>query len=149
MPPKVLLAQTSAADRAETELALNALGWEVCATTSAKEACELAKTQEFEFVLLDLVLEDGDGYVVARTLREAEGGTNKTCIVAMGTLGPDEDQACLNAGMDGVINSTCNQEELKQQLQKWIAKLAFRMWKTEGMPRLTLDRIWTSGSQPP
>ena len=142
MPPKVLLAQTSAADRAETELALNSLGWEVWTTTNAKEACELAKTSSFEFVLLDLVLEDGDGYTVARTIREAEGGTNRCCIVAIGTLGPDEDQACLNSGMDGVINSTCNQEELKAQLQKWIARLAFKMWKTEGMPRLTLDRMW-------
>ncbi len=146
MPPRVLLAQSSNFDRTETELALQSLGWEVLVATSAKQACELVKQQEFQFVVLTLVFEDGDGYSVARSIREIEGSARKALIVATGKGGVTEDETCLQAGMDGVINPDCDREEITAQLQKWIARLACRMWKTEGMPRLTLDRMWMSSN---
>jgi len=146
MPPRVLLAQNSNFDRTETELALQSLGWEILVATSAKQACELVKQQEFQFVLLALVFEDGDGYSVARAIREIEGTARKALIVATGKGGVTEDETCVQAGMDGVINLDCDREEITGQLQKWIARLAFRMWKTEGMPRLTLDRMWTGNN---
>jgi len=142
------LAENRTFERGEIELALQSLGWEVVICHSADESLQLWKENGFELVLLGLSLEDGDGLSVARGIRAHEGATPKALIIATIKTGAvQEETACVQAGMDGVINFDCDREELRAQLRKWLAKLAFRMWKTEGLPRLTLDRIWTGNNK--
>lgn len=148
MPPIVLLAQNKAFDPADVELALESLGWQAVVCTSASAACELVRTQEFQFVLLGLTFDDGDGYRVASCIRQSDGPGRKTIIVATSSgtsnITAEETDRCIHAGIDGIIDMRCGRDELTAQLQKWLAKLAFQMWKTEGMPRVTFDRLRAS-----
>jgi hypothetical protein len=76
-----------------------------------------------------------------RSIKLADSLSKNAVIVAVGNFNPVESQECLQSGMDGVINLAIGAEEVRSQLQKWYARVAFRMWKVEGMPRLTLDRF--------
>ncbi len=145
MPPRVLLAHSKSFDRTETELSLKALGWNVFSTTSYKAACEMVTHSQFQFILLSISLDDGDGYTLTKLIRETDSQSKDALVVATSRSGIT-DEAAISRGLDGVINLECSREELEAQLQKWVAKLAFRMWKTEGMPRLSLDRIWMGGA---
>jgi two-component system, response regulator, stage 0 sporulation protein F len=68
--PKVLVVDDDAAITATFENILGGEGYDVTATTDAREALELARRQPFDIALLDLVMPRMDGLEVLRRLRE-------------------------------------------------------------------------------
>jgi len=66
-------------------------GYEVIATPQADEALKLAKQKKPNLILVDLMLQDGDGFSVIKKLR-ATAGFKKTPIVVLSNLGQDEDK---------------------------------------------------------
>ena len=52
------------------ERALNEESYGIVSVETAKEAMEVLKSQQFDLVLLDINLPDGNGYAIAKTIRE-------------------------------------------------------------------------------
>jgi CheY-like chemotaxis protein len=140
MAPKVLLAQKDTPDRTEAQAVLIAFGCDVTVTTSSAGAIDLVKKSSFDFVVLDVVLEDGDGYSVAKAIRSSELSPT-ACVVATGSFEPGEEKLCAEAGIDEVINLNCAPDEVTATLHKWMAKLVFKMYKTSGAPAVNLNHL--------
>jgi CheY-like chemotaxis protein len=68
--PRILVVDDDAAITATFENILGGEGYDVTATTDAREAVELARHQAFEVALLDLVMPQMDGLEVLRHLRQ-------------------------------------------------------------------------------
>jgi len=65
----VLIADDSATDRKRLSLALEGLGLTVTSVNSGNEAVSSVESNEPDIIILDVIMEDGDGYHACRTLK--------------------------------------------------------------------------------
>lgn len=75
----------------------NAVEW----VATAADATALATTQEFDMVLLDLMLPDGDGRDVLKRIRAADVGVPIIVVSALGEI--DDKVGLLDAGADDYL----------------------------------------------
>jgi CheY-like chemotaxis protein len=68
--PKVLVVDDEESVVVTIKAILQLDGYDVATTTSGAEARKMVRDQEFDLVLTDLRLEDGDGLEVLRAVRE-------------------------------------------------------------------------------
>ncbi|MBU4555584.1 MAG: response regulator transcription factor [Actinobacteria bacterium] len=80
---------------------LRAEGNTVAWTSSAVEAQALGTTQEFDMVLLDLMLPDGDGRGVLKHIRAADVGVPIIVVSALGEI--DDKVSLLDFGADDYL----------------------------------------------
>jgi response regulator RpfG family c-di-GMP phosphodiesterase len=83
--------------------ALEPLGAECVAATTAAAALDAAARQKFDLVLLDLSLPDGDGYEVCRRIREDYGSPHLKVIVVSGRGNQNTLAEALPRGADDYI----------------------------------------------
>jgi CheY-like chemotaxis protein len=140
MPPIVLLAQRHSFHQFATQTVLRSLGWNVVHAGDASTAIKLATESIFDLALLDLMLDQGDAYEIARHIRTADT-TWRTCIIATAVFRPGEEEQCYAAGMDGIIDLDCSSEDLKRALVKRIAKPVYTIWKREGITAYRLSAM--------
>ena len=81
-PLKVLVVDDEAANRTWLKKALEPEGFEVVPATGGREAIELARTTNPDFVVLDLMMPEVTGYDVVEALR-ADAATRETPIMVL------------------------------------------------------------------
>jgi CheY-like chemotaxis protein len=97
---------------------LQIMGFETLVAHDGREAIELARTQPFALIFIDIGLPGMDGYEVARRLKGIE--TRKsTMIVALTGYGREEDKTrALGAGFDVHLVKPVEMETLEQLLSR-------------------------------
>jgi two-component system sensor histidine kinase/response regulator len=113
-PLRILLAEDGLANR---KLAIGLLarwGHEVETAENGAIAVDLAATQSFDLILMDLQMPVMDGIEATKRIRAAESGTSqRTPIIAMTAHALVGDrQRCLDAGMDDYVSKPIRQQEL-------------------------------------
>ena len=87
-----------------------------------RQANELFKPGKYDLVLMDLTLEEGDGYQLTATLRKREQGSHfRVPIIAL--TGHDPTLVgfnCEDAEMDGIIRKPLTVEQAKQLIQRYV-----------------------------
>ena len=91
------------------ELALQSEGYKTVAARRGEAALELAATQRFDFVLLDIQLPDLDGFQICRRLREF---TRVPVIMVTGRAEERDRVRGLNVGADDYLVKPISQDEL-------------------------------------
>jgi PAS domain S-box-containing protein len=93
---------------------------DVVATPS--QADELFKPGKYDLVLMDLTLEEGDGYQLTASLRKREQGSNyRVPIIALTGHDPTVVRFnCEDAEMDGILRKPLTIEQAKQLIQRFI-----------------------------
>lgn len=66
---KILIADDSNTERLNLSRILQAAGYQVIAAHSGNEAKALAESQRPDLIMLDIIMDDGDGYQACRTLK--------------------------------------------------------------------------------
>ncbi len=98
---RILLVEDSAVNQLVTQWTLKRLGYGLQTAPTVRAALEAWKREQFDVVLMDIQLPDGDGYALARELRSSETSGRRTPIVAMtGSTEPGDREKCFAAGMD-------------------------------------------------
>jgi PAS domain S-box-containing protein len=86
------------------------------------QAHEVFKPGKYDLVLMDLTLEEGDGYHLTATLRKREQGSNyRVPIIAL--TGHDPTVVgfnCEDAEMDGIMRKPLTVEQANQLIQRYI-----------------------------
>jgi signal transduction histidine kinase/ActR/RegA family two-component response regulator len=123
---RVLLAEDDPISQLVARTMLARLGLEVVLATDGQVALEFAAAERFDLILLDCRMPRVDGRETARRIRAAEAARpegRRTPILAL-TAGvtPEEQAACLEAGMDGVLAKPVEPEPLHRALAKWLGK---------------------------
>jgi len=129
MPPKVLLVQKDTPERQEAQLVLELVGCSVTVTSSAVEATNLAVVTAFDFVVLEMMLDDGNGFRLVDAIRDNESESRRACILATGDLPEAEVALCRECGIDEIVNLSRDPDGISAILHKWMARLVFRMYK--------------------
>ena len=88
---------------------------------SGSEAILAAKADQYDLILLDLLMPDMDGTETAKRIRELGGGNASVPIIALTGLDAEEEEFLQN-GFNGLLPKPLDRENLNSVLQKWIPK---------------------------
>ncbi|WP_043158232.1 response regulator [Aeromonas diversa] len=98
---------------------LNKLGWAVCEAHSGEEAYRLCCERHFDLVLMDIHMADLDGLETSRRINTLPEGQRPGQILALtADCSPELPQACLSAGMMGILAKPVTRQALESALEK-------------------------------
>ena len=102
---------------------LSRLGCQAIMAADGEEAVRLVKQRRFDMILMDCQMPTMDGYEATRIIRmlEAQRDMPRTPIVALtANAMKGDDQACLDAGMDGYLSKPIKPDDLSEALLVWL-----------------------------
>ena len=86
---------------------------------TGRKAVEMVKQGNYDVVLMDIEMEEMNGYEAARAIRNLEHSNSKVPIIAItANAMPKEIQKCYDAGMDGYISKPFASQDLAKEIQK-------------------------------
>ena len=96
-------------------------GHEVRLATTGREALQLAQSDAYDVLLLDVHMPELDGFGVARAIRDREKSTGRHLpVIAVTARARAEDrQRCIAAGMDGFIAKPIDAAELWKTIDRF------------------------------
>jgi CheY-like chemotaxis protein len=101
---------------------------------NGKEAIDLLLKERFDCVLMDVQMPVMDGYEATRLIR-AHPKLSATLIIAMtANAGRDDQQRCLDAGMDEFVTKPIAPKLLFNMLSKWMSQRARMASEAPRMP---------------
>ena len=95
-------------------------GYEVTAASSVTEAIELVKKSEFDLVLSDLRLDDGDGIQIVAETRRSSPET--ICIILTGYASLDSAVKAMREGAYDYLVKPCDVEELRLTVSRGLER---------------------------
>jgi len=117
---KILLVEDNEVNQKLAEHVLRQMGHSVALASNGAMACEAAKKDKFDLVLMDLQMPVMGGLEAAKLIREHEMGMGRhTPMVAMTAHAAVRDERrCLEAGMDGYLTKPVRREVLQKEIER-------------------------------
>lgn len=100
---KVLIAEDDALNAAMLRAILEQLGHQVVHAQNGRRALDLARTVDFDLVMLDGRMPVMSGAATAAALRKLDGAVGRVPIIAVTGGDAEEARECLDAGVDAVL----------------------------------------------
>ncbi|MGQ0433933.1 MAG: response regulator [Microthrixaceae bacterium] len=120
---RVLLAEDNKLNQITTARTLQKLGYEVEIVDGGIDAVEACRHNDFDAVLMDVMMPDMDGYRATREIRSLEtlrGGPH-TPVIGVSARAMDGDrEIALAAGFNDYLTKPLREGELKNALERWI-----------------------------
>jgi signal transduction histidine kinase/ligand-binding sensor domain-containing protein/CheY-like chemotaxis protein/HPt (histidine-containing phosphotransfer) domain-containing protein len=117
----VLLVEDEAVNAAVAQGYLEELGCTCVWVDNGSEAVARSATERFDMIMMDLNMPDMDGLATTRLMREREGTGPRVPIVALTAHeAKSYRDACLEAGMNGVMGKPYTLEECARLLRRWV-----------------------------
>jgi len=133
-PQRVLVVDDEPQIVRALKVVLREAGFEAVPAETASEALDLAAVRPPEAAIIDLVLPDGDGVEVTRTLRE----WSEMPILVLSAVGEEEQKVrALEAGADDYITKPFGARELVARLQAALRRAA----PTEEQATIAVDGL--------
>ncbi len=133
-PPRVLVVDDEPQILRALKVVLREAGFETVAAETAAQALDLAAVRPPDAAIIDLVLPDGDGVDVTRTLRE----WSQMPILVLSAVGEEEQKVrALEAGADDYITKPFGTRELVARLQAALRRTA----PAEDEPTISVDGL--------
>lgn len=116
----VLVAEDDAVNRRVIEIMLRRLGLEVTLVETGDEAVELALSEKWSVILMDLQMPGIDGFEATRRIREKLRGSPLPIVALTANVLPEDRAASARAGMDAFLSKPVRQQELRRCLEQWL-----------------------------
>ncbi|MBM4257843.1 MAG: PAS domain S-box protein [Deltaproteobacteria bacterium] len=118
---RVLLAEDNLVNQEVAVNMLELLGCQVTVASNGHEVLDALSRGSYDLVFMDCHMPEMDGFAATAAIRQQEGASRHTTIIALtaNALDGDEEE-CLAAGMDGYLSKPFSQEKLQAILRKWI-----------------------------
>lgn len=115
-------------------------GYEVCATGSGREALSLVAQRPFDLIILDIMLEDLDGFEVARRIRQ--GDPKVPVIMLTARAAPEDRVRGLELRADDYVVKPFHLREMLLRVRRMLERAEW--YAGEGAaPRPTAVGPWT------
>jgi two-component system sensor histidine kinase/response regulator len=117
---RILLAEDNPTNRKLALTLLKKAGYSVDAVEDGRKALAAMKRASYNLILMDVQMPEMDGFEATRAIREREGDTKHTPIVAMTAHAMSGDrERCLAAGMDDYVSKPIKPQALLQTIERW------------------------------
>jgi PAS domain S-box-containing protein len=118
----ILLVEDNKMNQLVGSKALEKLGFQFEIANHGGEAVRAVQARRYAAVLMDCQMPEMDGYQATAKIRQIEGATRHTPIIAMTAAAMEGDrETCLAAGMDDFITKPVRLEALAAVLRRWTA----------------------------
>ena len=117
---RVLVVDDNPANRKVAEAMLKAAGCAVLTANNGKEALDCMQSGGIDLVLMDCQMPVMDGYEATRLWRHQERERRIPIIALTANASPDNETACLEAGMDSVLGKPFRRQQLEMLLGAWL-----------------------------
>jgi DNA-binding response OmpR family regulator len=119
---KLLIVDDDHDFRQVAKVALLADGYEVFEASSGREAMDLARREQPDLILLDVLMPGLDGYQVCRQLR-ANPATNRTAVLVLTALSdPTAGYKAKQAGADDYLVKPVSASELRERIERLLRR---------------------------
>lgn len=117
-PFKILIAEDNLVNQRLTERLLFKLGYTIEIAANGREAVDAMKKNRFDLIFMDVQMPEMDGYEATRIIRQSD--IAQPVIIAMtANAMPEDNQKCLDSGMDAYISKPFKFEEVVKALEKF------------------------------
>jgi PAS domain S-box-containing protein len=118
---RILVVEDNTVNQKVAVAMIESLGYGAEAVGNGLEAVEACSRQNYEAILMDCQMPQMDGFKATAFIRQREGLSHRTPIIALTASVTAEDrQRCLAAGMDDYLSKPVPREALASTLRKWI-----------------------------
>ncbi len=112
-PRRILLVEDNDINRSVARELMSAVGHHVIEAHNGREAVDLAQTQRFDLILMDISMPVLDGREATRAIRGGHGRNKNTPIVALtANAMADEQEAFLSDGMNDILTKPLSRDDL-------------------------------------
>jgi two-component system, sensor histidine kinase and response regulator len=120
----LLLAEDNDMNQKMTRVLMTRWGHRIDMVSNGLEALNAARANEYDLIFMDVQMPDMDGFEASRKIRDFEGSTRHTPIIAMTAHALSGDkQRCLDAGMDDYVTKPLNSDAVFNLIEHWAEKL--------------------------
>ncbi|MCT7985586.1 PAS domain S-box protein [Laspinema sp. A4] len=117
---KILLVEDTPINQKVILNQLKILGYAADCVENGQEALDCLAEQQYDLVLMDCLMPVLDGYKTTKALRDREGSSRHTPIIAMTANAMKGDrEKCVEAGMDDYISKPVDLDQLAAILHHW------------------------------
>ena len=117
----ILVAEDNPVNQKVARLLIQRLGYAVQVVGNGREAVEAIRQFSYSLVLMDCQMPEVDGFQATMEIRELEGRSRRTPIIAMTASALQGDrERCLEAQMDDYISKPVTLEKLGDVLARWM-----------------------------
>lgn len=121
MASRILIADDTPTVLDFLELVFENQGFEVIRAGSGARALELARAEDPDLLLVDVMMPDVDGFEVCRALRRDPQTTNQTILLYSAVVGEEVRARARAAGADEFLGKTLHHAELVSRVRDWLA----------------------------
>lgn len=110
---RILVAEDRPENRLLIETYLREHGYFPDVVANGREAIEAAKKQDYDFILMDILMPESDGYEATKEIRRHGAGAHQPRIYGLtANVFPEDRARCREAGMDGFLTKPINIKNL-------------------------------------
>ncbi|HSP14049.1 MAG TPA: response regulator [Thermoanaerobaculia bacterium] len=122
---RILVADDQAVNRKLTMRQLEQLGFAVDVVSNGREAVDAAARDPYDLIFMDCHMPQMDGFEATREIRQREGTSRRTPVIALTASLAEQDRGrCLAAGMDDYLVKPVSKEALIRILGLWLTETA-------------------------
>ena len=122
---RILVAEDNPVNQQLARAMLLRLGYQADVVGNGQEAVDVVMTVPYDLVLMDCQMPVMDGFEATRMIREREGETRHTHIVAVTANAMEGDRKrCLDAGMDDYLPKPFRAGDMRRILARWVPAAA-------------------------
>ena len=118
---RALVVDDDAVNLRVIDMMLRRIGLDTVLVANGYEALELAVTERWDVVFMDLRMPGIDGLETTRLIRRQLAGRALRIVALTANAMAEDRAACLAAGMDDFITKPVKHDELRLRLERWLA----------------------------
>ncbi|MCE7990660.1 MAG: response regulator [Roseivirga sp.] len=116
----ILVAEDNEVNQVVMRRMLSKLGYKMDLAEDGEEAFEMATSEAYDLIFMDVQMPGKDGMEATREIRRASKSLDKPLIVALtaNAMADDKDR-CLKAGMNDYLSKPVSAKEIQHILERW------------------------------
>ncbi len=115
---RILIADDSNTERVNLSLILRRAGHQVLATQSGNEAIAQTKLEKPDMVLLDIIMQDGDGFKACRSIKQDPNTQGIPVIMVSSKSNPVDREWAKKQGATAYIQKPYTSEDILAEVNK-------------------------------